>query len=208
MNAVDFWGFALVAATLVATPGPDSLLIMRNAVSRGRAAGFLTMCGVQAGIAAHTALAALGVSALLYADEDWFRALALAGSLYLAWIGLQTALRPDPFGGRVEGGGGGRGFFRQGLLCNLLNPKVVLLFVALMPNFLDPQKSAPPQLLTMGVTLLALNIPFQAALAAAADSLSRRLARPGARFVMRFGLGGALFALAAGLFFRHVWGAR
>ena len=210
MSAADFWGFALVAATLVASPGPDSLLILRNAIGRGRAAGFLTLCGVQVGIAAHTLLAALGLSALLYAADEWFRLLALVGSLYLAWIGLQTIIRPDPIGGRIEGGRieGRRDFFRQGLLCNLLNPKVVLIFVALMPNFLDTEKNAAPQLVTMGAVLLAINIPFQAALATAAEALARRLERPATRFAVRFGLGGALFALAAGLFLRHVWSPR
>ena len=60
----------------------------------------------------------------------------------------------------------------------------------------------------MGAVLLAINIPFQAALATAAEALARRLERPATRFAVRFGLGGALFALAVGLFVRHVWSAR
>ena len=97
------------------------------------------MAGVQVGLAGHTLLAVLGVSAVIAASPLLFKTLAVAGALYLGWIGLQG------FRGRtmeMEGATrvGVRKALHDAMLCNLLNPKVIVLFLALLPNFVDPSR--------------------------------------------------------------------
>ena len=216
--------FTIAAAALVASPGPDSMLILRNTVAFGRAFGWRTMMGVQAGVATHATLAAAGVSAVLRASDFAFRLLALAGGLYLAWLGL-SAVRartlvpknqtpplqhPSPASPARDSvpanTSGTVGGFRQGMLCNLLNPKVLLLFVALIPGFVDPDASAAraqAQIIFFGAVVLALNIPFQSGLVVLAASAAEWLSRPRVSKVVQWSLGAVLILFGIGIVADH-----
>ncbi|MGS3140290.1 LysE family translocator [Aeromonas sanarellii] len=128
-------------------PGPDSLLIMLRSGSQGWRAGSVAALGIGTGTMVHVLAAALGLSALLSTSAELFAVIKLMGALYLVYLGI-SLLRQRP-GAAVAGNEAvalprfsyGR-IFRQGLLTNVLNPKVALFFLAFVPQFIDP---AAPQ---------------------------------------------------------------
>lgn len=132
--------FGLTAAVIVMSPGPDTVVIVRHALSAGRSEGLAAVLGVQLGLIIHTSLAALGISALIAASPALFRTLSLAGALYLAWLGVRLLTAQGPAWIRTTPPTGAWRAGREALLTNLLNPKVLVLFLALYPNFIviDP----------------------------------------------------------------------
>ena len=149
--------FAAVAGVLILTPGPDMALVTRNTVALGRRAGLETSLGVCAGVLVHGCAAALGLSAIVRSSATAFTVLKLAGAAYLIWLGAQALWRahrgtePDfaPVPARRLGASSP---FRQGLLSNVLNPKLAVFFLTLLPQFIDPHDSAAARsLLLAGV---------------------------------------------------------
>src|SRR5690348_2953387 len=132
--------FALACLALTATPGPDMLLIASRSAGQGRASGFATLAGIQAGTYCHALAAALGLSQLFLvvpAAYDAVRYLGAGYLLYLAWKTFRsegTVLAPSAGARRYPRGT----VFRQGLLTNLLNPKMALFVLALFPQFVEP----------------------------------------------------------------------
>jgi threonine/homoserine/homoserine lactone efflux protein len=130
-----------VAALVIVTPGQDTALTIRNVLIGGRTGGFWTTVGVCAGQATWALVTALGVAALLVASQPAFTALRLAGALYLLFLGaraLLAVLRPsaaEPWAARAGGTLTRRVAFRQGLLSNLGNPKMLAFFASLLPQF-------------------------------------------------------------------------
>jgi threonine/homoserine/homoserine lactone efflux protein len=131
--------FAVTVLVMIMIPGPDAALIMRSSLAHGRLAGLLTMLGGVLGLTVHAAAAAIGLSALLAASPAAFTVVKVLGVGYLLWLGLQS-LRGGPAAEReplTEGEGASPlRHVRRGLLSNLLNPKVLLLFVTFLPQFL------------------------------------------------------------------------
>lgn len=145
MSLVDpqVLAFALVAALMTISPGADTFLVVRNALRGGRADGWLTVAGICSGLFVHALLSALGVSALLAHSATAFFALKVAGAIYLAWLGIQS-LRMAARGSRVPVEAQVAALrvpasrsFREGFLTNLLNPKVIVFYLALLPQFLS-----------------------------------------------------------------------
>lgn len=133
--------FIAACLLLNVTPGQDTVYIVTRSVAQGRRAGMVSVMGIMTGILVHTLLAALGLSALLAASAWAFALVKLLGAAYLVWLGLSMVLRaraeavvdlatpaPQPLGV----------IYRQGLLTNLLNPKVALFFFSFLPQFVDP----------------------------------------------------------------------
>jgi RhtB (resistance to homoserine/threonine) family protein len=153
----ELLAFAAVAAVVILTPGPDMALVTRNTVACGRRAGLETSAGICTGILVHGCAAAVGVSALLKTSSTAFTALKLAGAAYLVFLGAQSLWRsrnstrePAPLLGGVERRGGSP--FRQGMLSNVLNPKLAVFFLTLLPQFIDPGDStAARSLLLAGI---------------------------------------------------------
>jgi len=133
----QFAAFLAVSALVIVTPGQDTALTVRNTLLGGRAAGVLTALGVAAGQATWTVATGIGVGALLVAWQPAFLALRIAGVAYLVVLGAQafwSALRPKPV--QLERPARPRGrAFRQGLLSNLGNPKMLVFFTSLLPQF-------------------------------------------------------------------------
>ena len=130
--------FLAAAMLITLSPGPDNLMVLSLGIARGRRHGMVFGLGCALGCLSHTLLAAAGISALLAASATAFLALKLAGGLYLAWLGVQ-ALRSH--GRQWQGGGQGpqdglAALFGKGLLANTINPKVVLFFLAFLPQFI------------------------------------------------------------------------
>lgn len=130
--------FLAAAMLITLSPGPDNLMVLSLGIARGRRHGMVFGLGCALGCLSHTLLAAAGISALLAASATAFLALKLAGGLYLVWLGAQ-ALRSR--GSQWQGGGQGQqdglaALFGKGLLANAINPKVVLFFLAFLPQFI------------------------------------------------------------------------
>jgi threonine/homoserine/homoserine lactone efflux protein len=174
--------FAVVATALTVTPGLDTALVLRAALTRSRWEAGATACGIVAGLFVWGAAAAVGVSALLTASELAYDVLRYAGAAYLVWFGLRLlvrSLRPRP-AAEPDGAAGGSAWraARTGLATNLLNPKVGIFYVALLPQFL-PAGSDPlvVGLLLAGVHAL-LSVGWFALLIVLAAALGRWLRRP------------------------------
>ena len=152
--------FAAVAAVVVVTPGVDMALVTKNALVHGRRQALATAFGVNAGIAAWTVAAALGVAAVVQASAAAFAVLKLAGAIYLVYLGVR-ALRSARRRGRAETPAAAAplrtaGAFRQGLVSNLLNPKIAVFFTSLLPQFVG--HGTLPALLALGALFNAMGI--------------------------------------------------
>lgn len=169
--------YTLAAAAIVISPGPDTMLILRYTLTSGQRVGLATVAGVQLGLVVHTLAAVLGLSLLIVSMPALFRAIALAGAAYLGWLGIQSfragVLAMSDEGGRV----GAAKAARDAMICNILNPKVIVLFLALMPGFLRPERGdVPAQLATLAAVLILVNVVWQVGLTAAAEAARRWLA--------------------------------
>lgn len=147
--------FAAIAALMTMSPGADTLLVVRNALRGGRRDGFVTVAGICSGLYVHACLSALGLSVVLMHSTTAFIVVKVAGALYLCWLGfhsLRAAVRPtsgrpqsDVAPARVPA----LRSFREGFLTNLLNPKVVVFYLALLPQFIAPGDAVLPKSLLL-----------------------------------------------------------
>ncbi|MCD4503998.1 LysE family translocator [Chromobacterium piscinae] len=133
----------LAAAMLIAvTPGPDNLMVLSQGISRGRRQGMAFGLGCALGCLNHTLLAALGVSALIAASPLAFAALKIAGGAYLVYLGwgaIRSSGASFDADAQASGPQGSlAATFRRGLIANAINPKVVLFFLAFLPQFINP----------------------------------------------------------------------
>jgi threonine/homoserine/homoserine lactone efflux protein len=166
-------GFALVAAVVICTPGPDTALTIRNTLVGGRGNGFRTAQGVALGQALWTLAASAGIAALVAASQPVFVALRVAGAAYLVWLGLQAlaaAVRGRRHEHRPRGSAAG---FRQGLLSNLANPKMAVFFTSLLPQF----ATGFGQLLALGLVFATMTLVWLSAYALAVARTKRWLVR-------------------------------
>lgn len=151
----QFLGFLLAAILITASPGPDNLLVLGLGMSKGRKQGMVFGLGCALGCLSHTLLAVLGVSALIAASPVAFTALRVGGGLYLVWLGF-NALRSKGGSKAADGSAAPqslRSLFTKGLVANAINPKVVLFFLSLLPQFVIPANgNVPGQMLALGVT--------------------------------------------------------
>lgn len=176
-------GFAVVAAALTVTPGLDSALVLRSALTRSRREAVATGAGILTGLFLWGASAAVGISALLTASEVAYTALRWAGAAYLAWFGVRLLLRTLRSSPAVEDPAGARGSVwraaRTGLATNLLNPKIGVFYVALLPQFLPAGSDPLLSGLLLAAVHAAITVVWFALLIGAAALFSRWLRRPG-----------------------------
>jgi threonine/homoserine/homoserine lactone efflux protein len=176
--------YVVASLALIATPGQDMLYVVTRSLAQGRLAGVLSAVGVCSGILVHTALAALGVSAILNASQALFLALKLVGAAYLVFLGIRLLLARETALAALQGGArlSPLALIRQGVLSNVTNPKVVLFFFAFLPQFVEPGSAHPTRdLIFLGVLYAVLALPVKIAVGLAAGGLSERiLRRPGA----------------------------
>ena len=194
--------FVAVAAVVVVLPGPDMALVLQNGLARGRRAAVATALGVNAGLLVWALAAALGVAALLQASAPAFTLLKLAGAAYLVWLGLRAlgeawrgthaATAHVPWRRRTSP-------FRQGLLSNLLNPKIALVFTTLIPQFLDPEAPVAPQTLLLAAIFLGLGLLWLTSYALLVARAGALLVRPVVRRALSAVTGTVLTALGVRL---------
>ena len=129
----------VVASTLLAlAPGPDIIYVLTRGISQGRKAGIAAALGFASGCIFHTALAAVGVAALIRSSDLAFDLVRYAGAAYLIWIGVQALRHRSAFS--IEGASEARALatiYKQSVIGNMLNPKVTLFFLAFLPQFVN-----------------------------------------------------------------------
>ena len=168
--------FAIACLALTATPGPDMLLIASRSASQGRAAGLATYVGIAAGTYCHALAAAFGLSQLFLAAPIAYDIVRYAGAAYLAYLAWK-AFRSDgaalaPVAGLARHSQGR--IVRQGLLTNLLNPKMALFVLALFPQFVKPEAgSVALQIMVLATVLNAIGLVVNGVVILMASRLGR-----------------------------------
>ena len=199
-------GFIVAAVAIIVSPGPDTIVILRHALTGGRGTGLAAVSGVQLGLLVHTALAVAGISLLVASSPVLFQGLTVIGAVYLAWLGIQSLRGVG--GLEVETGAATAGAARacrEAALCNILNPKVILWFLALLPNFVNPEAGdVIAQLIALSALLIALDILWQAPMALAADGVRRWLGRPETMHAVNRVSGVILLGMAALMLGQHL----
>jgi len=169
--------YVAASLALIATPGQDMLYVVARSVAQGRAAGLASAFGVCLGILVHTALAALGVAALLQASETLFVALKLGGAAYLVYLGIQALMARGVTSGNAVAARplSPLGLIGQGMLSNVSNPKIVMFFMAFLPQFIDPASAHPTRdLVLLGALYAAMAFPVKGAVAWVAAGFAQR----------------------------------
>lgn len=194
--------FVGMVAVLVIVPGPNTVLILGNSLAGGRSAGLATVLGVETGTAVHTAAAALGVSSVLASSAAAFTVLKYAGAAYLIYMGLQAFVGPHRALGEPSPEGHARlgPAFRRAAVANVLNPKVAVFFLALLPQFVNPERGhLVLQFTVLGAIVSAVGLTFGSLLALVAARMRGWLRREAiARWQGRM-TGGVLVALGVQL---------
>lgn len=192
--------FALVALGMVLTPGPNMIYLVSRSICQGPVAGMISLGGIALGFLFYVFSAAFGITALLIAVPYAYDALRFAGALYLLWLAWQT-IRPggrSPFQVRDLPADSPRKLFTMGFVTALLNPKIAVLYLSLLPQFIDPQQgSVLTQLLVLGATQIAVSVTFNTIFIAMAGSIALFLAgRPLWAVVQRWLMATVLTGLA------------
>ena len=194
--------FSLSTLVLLAIPGPSVLFVVARTVEHGRAAGLVSMLGVETGALVHVAVAAAGVSALVASSPTALTVLRWAGGAYLLWLGAQALRRRRAvLAGAPAAHASHARLFRQGVLVDLLNPKTALFFLAFLPGFVERgQGPVALQVVVLGSCFVALAAITDGAYALAAARISRRVrgSRLAAASAGTYGLLGVV-ALAGGV---------
>lgn len=198
--AASLFAFSLVVFGMALTPGPNMMYLVSRSITQGRAAGLISLCGVALGFVFYMRCAAFGLTALVFAVPYAYDALRLAGAAYLGWLAWQ-ALRPggtSPFEVRVLARDAPRKLFAMGLVTNLLNPKIAMIYLSLLPQFIDPQAgSVLTQSLALGAAQIVISVAVNGSIAHSAAHVARFLrTRPGFALIQRWLMGAVLGALA------------
>ncbi|MBN9069229.1 MAG: LysE family translocator [Rhizobiales bacterium] len=149
-----YLAYLLATIVIVMVPGPTVTLVVASGMRHGARAALLNVAGTLAGVALVFAVVGVGLASVLAAMGNWFDYIRFIGAAYLVWIGLQMLFAH----GRVEEGAAPSaprmGFFVQGLLVAISNPKTLFFFGAFIPQFIDPAGSYPLQIAIMGITAM------------------------------------------------------
>ena len=214
LGIIGYGGFVASAAALCLTPGIDTVYILTRTVAGGRREGLASALGINTGLVVHTLLVAAGLSLVLAASPLAFGAIKVAGAAYLVVMGARSvvgAVRGSAASFSLDEGAaaewderaGSLRTYGQGVLTNVLNPKIILFFLALLPQFVaTPNAYGPLPFLALGLTYVALSTAWTLVIVAVAAPFSRLLRRrPRAGRVTGVVSGLVYVALGAMIFF-------
>ena len=204
-QASSLLGFALISLGLVLTPGPNMIYLISRSITQGPAAGIVSLGGVALGFVFYMLCAAFGITALLFAVPYAYDALRFAGAAYLLGMAWQ-AVRPggrSPFHVKQLAVDNRRKLFAMGFVTNLLNPKIAMLYLALLPQFIDPAAgSVLLQSMVLGAIQIVVSVSVNATIALAAGSIALFLTpRPTWMLLQRYLMGTVLAGLAVRMAF-------
>ncbi|MER7547489.1 LysE family translocator [Spirillospora sp. NPDC127506] len=191
---------AAFALGLVLTPGPNMIYLVSRSVTQGRRAGLVSLGGVAAGFLVYVAAATAGLTAVFTLVPAVYTVIKLAGAAYLLWLAWQ-ALRPGgttAFAPKELPADPPRRLFTMGLVTNLLNPKIAILYVSLLPQFADPGRGhMAVQIMLLGLLQITIAITVNGLIVIGAGGIAAFLARrPGWQRVQRYLMGSVLAGLA------------
>jgi len=173
-------GIALVELGLALTPGPNMMYLVSRSISQGWRAGMMSLSGTAVGFVVYMVMANLGLAAVFLVVPWLFIALKVAGAAYLLWLAYQV-LRPggrSPFETSTLHRDSFGALFRMGLVTNLLNPKVAILYLALIPQFIDPARgSVVAQGFQLGAVQILVGVLVNGAIILLAGSIATFLQR-------------------------------
>ena len=197
--------FATIIVVLALTPGPDVIYITTRGIAQGRTAALLSTVGICIGYLVYTMLAALGLSALLQSSVIVFEIVRYAGAIYLLYLGIRALL--SKYRGPLTQGAvnplPARRILQQGILTSMLNPKGILVFAALLPQFVNPHLGGIPlQMTAFGLTFTLICLCIYGGYAYLSGRLGEKLAtQPRFASVLSFLTGSVLIGLGARLLF-------
>lgn len=199
-SATTFIAFGLVAFGMVLTPGPNMIYVLSRSLTQGSIAGLISLAGVMLGFVVYVLSAAFGITALVFAVPYAYDALRFAGAAYLLWLAWQT-LKPggrSPLQVQKLPADPPHKLFMMGFLTNLLNPKIAMLYLSLLPQFIDPAAgSTLKQALALGGEQIAISAVMNTVFVLSAGSIALFLTtRPGWATVQRWMMGTVLAGLA------------
>ncbi len=175
MSLELYAAYLAACIVIILVPGPTVTLIIASSMRHGARAGLLNVAGTQAGLAVMIAIAGIGLTTIIEAMGHWFEWVRLIGAAYLAWMGWQM-IRSS---GRIAAGEAPApprgGFFLQGFLVAISNPKTLIFFGAFFPQFIDPAGNYPLQITIMGFTALIVAAASDSAYAIVAGRAGRML---------------------------------
>lgn len=193
-----------VLALLTVSPGADMALVAKVALERGRSAAFVTTIGICGGLFVHATASALGLSVILATSAEAFTLVKIAGAVYLAYLGLRS-IRASFVAASPEAvsRGAATGPLLQGLLSNVLNPKVAVFYLTFLPQFIDPTAGVLGQSLLFAAAHALMGIIWLTAYAYVVLRISRVFAGDRTRRVLERVTGGVLVALGVRLAFER-----
>lgn len=199
-EATSLAAFALVALGMVLTPGPNMIYLISRSLCQGPAAGLISLIGVALGFVVYMLSAAFGITALLFAVPYAYDALRIAGAAYLLYLAWQ-AVRPggrSAFEVRNLPADSPRRLFLMGFTTSVLNPKLAVLYLSLLPQFIDPALGKVfLQSVIFGTIQIVTSVSINALIVLTAGSIATFLAgRPVWLSMQRWLMGGVLGALA------------
>jgi threonine/homoserine/homoserine lactone efflux protein len=156
MSYDTFFAFCLAATALALVPGPTVTVIIANSLRYGSKAGLLNVAGTQAGVVIWLVIAGLGLNAAIQLMGVWFDALRWIGAAYLVWLGIKMLLSKGDLAVAVDRARPGGSFFMQGFIVIMSNPKMLVLFGALIPPFLSKGGNIVQETMLMGITFMVI----------------------------------------------------
>lgn len=197
-----FAAYLVACVVIVIIPGPTVTLIIANSLKHGSRAGLLNMAGTQVGLVIMIAIVGIGLSSVIAAMGHWFDWVRLAGAAYLIWLGWRMYRSAgDGVAGATPAQPPRGGFFLQGVLVALSNPKTLLFFGAFFPQFLDPTRDYATQIAIMGATAMLFAAVSDSAYAVLSGRAGRFLSLRRVRLLSKFSggflIGGGLWLASA-----------
>lgn len=192
--------FSAIALGMVLTPGPNMIYLISRSITQGRTAGLVSLAGVALGFVFYMLCAAFGLTGLLLAVPYAYDTIRLVGAIYLLWLAWQ-AVRPgsrSPFQIRNLPVDSPRKLFLMGFLTNLLNPKIAVMYLSLLPQFIEPGKGdILSQAIVLGSAQIIISVIVNAIIAMSAASISVLLTEhPAFAHIQRWLMGTVLAGLA------------
>jgi threonine/homoserine/homoserine lactone efflux protein len=197
MSLELYIAYFLACIVIVIVPGPSVTLTIANSLRHGTRAGLLNVAGTQAGLAVIVAVVGIGLTSVIETLGHWFDLLRMIGAAYLVWIGWRMLRAEEGIEASASPKAPRGGFFLQGLLVALSNPKTLVFFGAFFPQFIDPRGDYALQISIMGVTALAVAVVGDGAYALLSGRAGRVLAKHRVRLISRlsggFLIGGGMW---------------
>jgi len=205
MDIASIISFLLASVALTIMPGPDNIYVLSESITRGARTGILISIGLISGILVHTALAATGISIIIQQSDLLFQVIKYIGAIYLFYLAYQASRETQvnistPEYENFNGSMDGFKLIRQGFFMNVLNPKVSLFFLALLPQFITPDGwKIPTQMIGLGLIFMIQGIIIFVLISIAAGRLSRLVAQSAFWDIMKWIKVGVLAVLGISL---------